>query len=125
MRLFLFLLAVLALLSGFGILSSAKSAIHEIEAFVLYIVSAVFFSGAAIVGAINRLAKKIEANPSSLYISKGGIQSEQFPDAQQSQPHSENSECETSFEKDFESVEPNPKVDYTDNFANKWKLGGK
>jgi len=60
MKIVLFVLAILAFLSGFGILASAKSAIHEIEAFVLYIVSAVFFSGSAIVGAINRIGDKLE-----------------------------------------------------------------
>jgi cytochrome c oxidase assembly factor CtaG len=71
MKIFLFVLAILAFLSGFGILSSAKSAIHEIEAFVLYIVSAVFFSGAAIVGAVNRLTEKFEASPPNLLASLG------------------------------------------------------
>lgn len=60
MKIVLFVLAILAFLSGFGILASAKSAIHEIEAFVLYIVSAVFFSGSAIVGAVNRIGDKLE-----------------------------------------------------------------
>lgn len=64
MKIFLFVLSVLAFLAGFGILQSSKSAIHEIEAFVLYIVSAVLFSGAAIVGAINRVAEKIDATES-------------------------------------------------------------
>ncbi len=60
MKTLLLVLAVLAFISGFGILGSAKSAIHEIEAFVLYIVSAVLFSGSAIVGAVNRLTDKLE-----------------------------------------------------------------
>ncbi len=60
MKVVLFVLAILAFLSGFGILASAKSAIHEIEAFVLYIVSAVFFSGSAIVCAVNRIGEKLE-----------------------------------------------------------------
>jgi len=61
MKVVLFVLSVLAFLAGFGILQGSKSAIHEIEAFVLYIVSAVLFSGAAIVGAINRVAEKVDA----------------------------------------------------------------
>ena len=63
MKTILLVLAVLAFLSGLGILGSAKSAIHEIEAFVLYIVSAVLFSGSAIVGAITHLANKLEKTP--------------------------------------------------------------
>lgn len=63
MKTILLFLAVFAFLSGFGILGFAKSAIHEIEAFVLYIVSAVLFSGSAIVGAINSLTEKLEKAP--------------------------------------------------------------
>lgn len=58
---FLILLAALAFLSGFGILSSAQSAIHEIEAFVLIVASAVLFSGAAVVNAVNSLKRDIRA----------------------------------------------------------------
>lgn len=61
MKVALFVLSVLSFFAGFAILQGSKSAIHEIEAFVLYIVSAVLFSGAAIVGAINRLAEKVDA----------------------------------------------------------------
>lgn len=61
MKVVLFVLSVLAFLAGFGILQGSNSAIHEIEAFVLYIVSAVLFSGAAIVGAINRVAERVDA----------------------------------------------------------------
>jgi len=61
MKFILFVLSVLAFLAGFIILVSAKSAIHEIEGFVLYIVSAVLFSGAAVVDAINQFAKKVDA----------------------------------------------------------------
>ncbi len=59
MRLILFLLAVVAFLAGFGILAVAKSAVHEIEGFVLYIVAAVLFSGAAIVDALMHLPKRL------------------------------------------------------------------
>lgn len=65
MKVVLFVLSVLAFLAGFAILQGSKSAIHEIEAFVLYIVSAVLFSGAAIVGAINRVAEKVDASKSN------------------------------------------------------------
>jgi len=62
MKIFLLVLAVLAFLYGFDILGSAKSAIHEIEAFVLYVVSAVLFSATAIVGAINRIYENLGKN---------------------------------------------------------------
>ncbi len=58
MAVFLFILSVIAFLSGFGILMGSESAIHEIEAFVLYTVAAILFAGAAIVRAINRAAKR-------------------------------------------------------------------
>jgi len=38
----------------------AESSIHEIEALVLFIVSAILFSGYTIVSAINLLSSKIE-----------------------------------------------------------------
>lgn len=59
MRVILFILAILALLAGFGILAGAKSAIHEIEGFVLFTIAAVLFSGACILDAILQLAKRI------------------------------------------------------------------
>ena len=52
MRFILFLLAVLSLLAGIAIFSQAKSAIHEIEGFVVLLISAVLLSGAAIVDSI-------------------------------------------------------------------------
>ena len=60
MKYVLFVLAILAFLAGLGILFSANSAIHEIEAFVLCIVSAVLLSGGAIVGAVGRIEKRME-----------------------------------------------------------------
>lgn len=60
MRILLFLLCVFAFLAGAGILASAKSAIHEIEAFMLFLISAVLLTGASVVEAINVARKKIE-----------------------------------------------------------------
>lgn len=60
MKIALLVLSSLAFLAGFGILKGSQSAIHEIEGFVLYIVSAVLFSGAAIVSAINRVSEKLD-----------------------------------------------------------------
>jgi len=62
MRVLLFLLSILAFLVGIGILVSAKSAIHEIEAFILFLISAVFISGAGVVEAVNLLRKEIATN---------------------------------------------------------------
>jgi hypothetical protein len=59
MRILLFLLAILAFLAGAGILAGAKSAIHEIEAFILFLISAVFISGAGVVEAVNLLRKEV------------------------------------------------------------------
>ena len=55
MKFLLLILAILSFLAGLIILGSAKSAIHEIEGFVLFIVSSVLLSGFAIVGAVNSL----------------------------------------------------------------------
>lgn len=57
MRILLFILAILAFLAGASILATAKSAIHEIEAFVLFLIAAVFISGAGVVEAVNLLRK--------------------------------------------------------------------
>ena len=61
MRFLLVVLAILAFMVGFAILVSGKSAIHEIEGFVLYVVAAVLFVGAAIVDAILNLPKRLLA----------------------------------------------------------------
>lgn len=54
MKLILQILTVLSILAGLAILASAKSAIHEIEAFLLLLISAVFLSGLTIVSAIEK-----------------------------------------------------------------------
>lgn len=61
MRFLLFLLAILAFLAGAGIFVGSKSAIHEIEAFLLFLIGAVFISGAGVVDAVNLLRKEIKA----------------------------------------------------------------
>ncbi len=53
MRVFLFILCILSFLAGVMIFAAAKSAIHEIEAFLLFLIGAVFLVGAAIVEAIH------------------------------------------------------------------------
>lgn len=58
MVILLFLLSLLALVVGIAILSSAKSAIHEIEAFLLFIIASLLFVGAAIIETIRTAAKQ-------------------------------------------------------------------
>jgi len=48
----LFLLSLLAFVFGAGIFSMAKSAIHEIEGFLLFIISSILLVGAAIIEAL-------------------------------------------------------------------------
>jgi hypothetical protein len=62
MRIFLFILCLLAFLAGVGILAGAQSAIHEIEAFILFLISAVLLVGASVVEAINIARKRIESS---------------------------------------------------------------
>ena len=52
MRFVLFILAVLALLAGIAILEGSNSSIHEIEGFIVLLISAVLLSGATIVDEI-------------------------------------------------------------------------
>ena len=59
MRILLFVLAIFATLAGGAILAAADSAIHEIEAFILFVIHAVLLSGAGIVEAINLLRSEM------------------------------------------------------------------
>ncbi|MEA2031445.1 MAG: hypothetical protein U9N55_07625 [candidate division Zixibacteria bacterium] len=59
MRILLFILAIVAFFAGGAILADAKSAIHEIEAFIIFLISAVFISGAGIVEAVHQLRKEL------------------------------------------------------------------
>ena len=59
MQFLLFVLAILAFLAGAAIFAGAKSAIHEIEAFLLFLISAIFISGASVVEAVHRLRKEL------------------------------------------------------------------
>lgn len=56
-----YFLTVLAFLAGVGILAGAKSAIHDIEAFVLFLIATVFLSGAGMLGAMTRLREDLTA----------------------------------------------------------------
>ena len=67
----IFLLIVLAFFAfffGLGYLTFAKSALHEIEAFILFLIFAVCVPGAGIIASINRLRKDVlvEAKQPSL-----------------------------------------------------------
>ena len=59
MRIFMFVSGVLVGLGGLAVWGSAESAIHEIEAFILFVVAAVLISGAAIVEVLNGINVKL------------------------------------------------------------------
>ena len=63
MRILLFLIAGFTFLGGLGILFGAKSAIHEIEAFLLFIISIISISGAGIVDAVHTLRSDDKPTP--------------------------------------------------------------
>lgn len=63
MRILLFVLSLLSFLAGMLTLIVSKSAIHEIQAYVLFLIWAVLFTGAAIVEAVNRLRAAVERPP--------------------------------------------------------------
>jgi hypothetical protein len=61
MRVLLAILAVLSFLIGAALFVVSKSAVHEIEAFVVLLISAVFLVGAAIVEAVQNLRSDLAA----------------------------------------------------------------
>jgi len=61
MRFLLFIFAVAAFLAGASVLAVAQSAIHEIEAFILFLIAAVFLSGAVMVEAVKGLRKDLRS----------------------------------------------------------------
>src|SRR5437867_4261766 len=66
MAVILFLLAMLAFFAGLLFFMIAKSAIHEIEGLLCWLISAVFLSGAAIVAAVNMRLKALQAGIADL-----------------------------------------------------------
>ena len=58
MSVVLFVFSILAFLAGALIFIAAKSAIHEIEASLLFLISAVLFTGALIAEAIGKMLKQ-------------------------------------------------------------------
>jgi hypothetical protein len=61
MSILLFLLSIIAGFIGFAIMYDAKSAIHEIESFILFLIASVLFSGAIITDAVNKVRKKLDS----------------------------------------------------------------
>ncbi len=60
MRILLFILCAVAVLFGMLILSAANGAIHEIEAFIVFLIAAVLLTGAAVVDAIINARTQLE-----------------------------------------------------------------
>ncbi len=58
LKLVLFVAGVFALFGGVATLNVAQSAIHEIEAFLLFIISAISLSGVAVTDSVDRLRKE-------------------------------------------------------------------
>ncbi len=73
----LYFLGILAFGVSIFIISMAEGAIHEIEAFIFVITTAIFLSGGAIVGSINKLKTEIKKSdvalpvPNNIVTSKG------------------------------------------------------
>lgn len=61
MRILLFIVAIVSFSDGPRVMAVAQSAVHEIEAFILFLIGAVFISGAAVVEAVNTVRKKLDA----------------------------------------------------------------
>jgi asparagine N-glycosylation enzyme membrane subunit Stt3 len=61
MRVFLFVLAVLALLYSFAVQVAAKSAIHEILAGISLVVSAILFVGSALLERLDVIKKMLQS----------------------------------------------------------------
>ena len=61
MRVILLLFSILSFAGGVLIFVASKSAIHEIEAFLLFLIAAVFLVGFAVVAAINGAEQRIRS----------------------------------------------------------------
>jgi uncharacterized membrane protein HdeD (DUF308 family) len=58
MKWFLVVVGVLAILFGLAVFANARSAVHEIEAMIAFVVFAVCFSGAGVISAVESLRPK-------------------------------------------------------------------
>lgn len=64
MQVVFLVISVLAFLAGLAVMAGAAGAIHEILAGVAFLIWAVFFTGAGIIGAVNRLSNQLKSNSS-------------------------------------------------------------
>lgn len=62
MQVVFLLISMLAFLAGLAVMAGAAGAIHEILAGVAFLIWAVFFTGAGIIGAVNRLSNQLKSN---------------------------------------------------------------
>jgi hypothetical protein len=60
MRFILFILAVITFIFGIFFFGAAKSAIHEIEGMIVFLISAVFFTGSCICSYAAEIRKEIK-----------------------------------------------------------------
>ena len=65
MKFFLFIVAILAFLFGLGVMVGSKSAVHEIEAMILFLISTVSMGCAGIIESVNRLRIDVLATQAS------------------------------------------------------------
>lgn len=73
MRVFLFVLSVVAFLAGLAIMAGAHGAIHQIGGLILFLIAAVLLSGAAIVEAVNKAGIAATAvDPAYFYATEAG-----------------------------------------------------
>jgi hypothetical protein len=66
MKFVLFILAFLCLINAWVISANAASAVHQIAAYIFYLITAVLFVGAAIVDAIEKTNRVAVAPPQNL-----------------------------------------------------------
>lgn len=60
MRALLFILGAVTFLGGIGVLAQGHNPLQEIEAFIVLLISAVLVSGAALLGALDIVSKKLD-----------------------------------------------------------------
>lgn len=60
MAIFLVVLSVAAFLAGSSVLRTAKGAVHEIEALICFMVSAIFLSSGFVVAAIQSVDRRLQ-----------------------------------------------------------------
>lgn len=63
MKIVIWFLTISAIVLGILIFVGAKSAIHEIEAFLLFIMASILFSSLAITSAIQKSQSRTNTNP--------------------------------------------------------------